>query len=176
MADSYNHLIRQTVISSRVLTTLAGTGSSGSTDNTTGASASFNTPTGITTDGTNLYVADKDNDLIRQIVISTKAVTTLAGGGSGVGTDGTGTDASFNSPTGITTDGTNLYVADYDNHKIRKIGIDNRSVTTLAGTGAGGSTNGAGSGAKFKNPAGITTDGTDLYVIEKTNHRLRKID
>ena len=68
----------------------------------------------------------------------------------------------------------------HDNHKIRKIGIDNGSVTTLAGTGQGGNTNGAGSGAgsvaKFKDPVGITTDGIDLYVIGKGNHLIRKID
>ena len=60
-----------------VVTTLAGTGSSGSA-NGTGTSASFNGPAGITTDGTNLYVADYSNQLIRQIVISTGVVTTLA--------------------------------------------------------------------------------------------------
>ena len=176
VVDTNSHTIRKIGIDNRSVTTLAGTvGSSGSA-NGVGTLASFYFPMGITTDGTNLYVADKDNDLIRQIVISTKAVTTLAGGGSGVGTDGTGTTASFNSPTGITTDGTNLYVADHDNHKIRKIVISTKAVTTLAGTGTGGNTNGAGSVAKFKNPAGITTDGIDLYVIEKGNHRLRKID
>ena len=82
-ADSYNHLIHQIVISTRVVTTLAGTGSSGSTDNTTGTSASFNTPTGITTDDTNLYVAYQDSNKVRQIVISTGVVTTLAGSGVG---------------------------------------------------------------------------------------------
>ena len=87
-----------------------------------------------------------------------------------------GSLATFNFPSGITTDGTNLYVADHDNHKIRKIVISTKAVTTLAGTGTGGNTNGAGSVAKFKDPAGITTDGIDLYVIEKSNHRLRKID
>ena len=176
VADSLNHLIRQIGIDNRSVTTLAGTVLDNGSANGTGTSASFYFPMGITTDGTNLYVADKDNDLIRQIVISTKAVTTLAGGGSGVGTDGTGTTASFNSPTGITTDGTNLYVAEHDNNKIRQIVIANRSVTTLAGTGTGGNTNGAGSVARFRNPAGITTDGIDLYVIEKGNHRVRKID
>ena len=66
-------------------------------------------------------------------------------------------------------------MADRDNNKIRKIGIDNRSVTTLAGTGTGGRANGAGSDATFKKPAGITTAGKDLYVIEQGNHRIRKI-
>ena len=120
-ADSYNHLIRQIVISTRVVTTLAGTGSSGSTDNTTGTSASFNTPTGITTDDTNLYVAYQDGNKVRQIVISTGVVTTLAGSGSGSKVNGTGTQATFKQPVGITTDGIDLYVIDKGNHLILKI-------------------------------------------------------
>ena len=66
MADYYNHLIRKIVISTGVVTTVAGTGSSGSA-NGTGTSASFNNPHGITTDGTILYVADMSNHLIRKI-------------------------------------------------------------------------------------------------------------
>ena len=105
---------------STAVTTVAGTGSSGSA-NGTGTSASFNQPSGITTDGTNLYVADSMNNLIRKIVISTGVVTTVAGTGSNGSANGTGTSASFSQPNGITTDGTNLYVADYLNHLIRKI-------------------------------------------------------
>ena len=69
---------------STAVTTLAGTGSSGSA-NGTGTSASFYNPFGITTDGTNLYVVETGNHLIRKIVISTGAVTTLAGTGSSIG-------------------------------------------------------------------------------------------
>ena len=61
------------------------------------------------------------NHLIRQIVISTGAVTTLTGTGSSGSANGTGTSASFYYPSGITTDGTNLYVVDYYNHLIRQI-------------------------------------------------------
>ena len=102
-----------------VVTTVAGTGSTGSA-NGTGTSASFNNPMGVTTDGTNLYVADTSH-LIRKIVISTGAVTTVAGTGSSGSANGTGTSASFYRPTGITRDGTNLYVSDTSNHLIRKI-------------------------------------------------------
>ena len=104
---------------STVVTTLAGTGSAGSS-NGTGTSASFDSPRGITTDGTNLYVVDS-NHLIRKIVISTGAVTTVAGTGSSGSANGTGTSASFSYPSGITTDGTNLYVTDIYNPLIRKI-------------------------------------------------------
>ena len=118
VADYGNHRIRKIVISTGVVTTLAGS-SEGYTD-ATGTSASFNRPQGITTDGTNLYVADSGNDRIRKIVISTGVVTTLAGSSQG-STDATGTSARFYNPSDITTDGTSLYVADTDNHRIRKI-------------------------------------------------------
>ena len=70
-------------------------------------------------------------------------------------------------------------MADRDNHLIRQIVISTKAVTTLAGTSIGntdGAGSGAGSVAKFKEPVGITTDGIDLYVIEKSTQRLRKID
>jgi len=176
VADTNNSLIRKIVISTGAVTTVAGTGSSGSADNTTGTSASFNYPSGITTDGTNLYVTDSENHLIRKIVISTGVVTTVAGTGSSGSANGTGTSASFNYPVGITTDGTNLYVADKGNHLIRKIVISTGVVTTVAGTGSSGSANGTGTSASFNLPRGITTDGTNLYVAEYGNHLIRKIE
>ena len=148
---------------STAVTTLAGTGDNGSA-NGTGTSASFYGPFGITTDGTNLYVGDLSNHLIRQIVISTGVVTTVAGTGDNGSANGTGTAASFYEPQGITTDGTNLYVADRNNHLIRKIVISTGAVTTLAGTGSSGSADGTGTSASFNIPHGITTDGTNLYV------------
>ena len=179
VADRNNYLIRKIVISTGAVTTLAGTGSSGSTNNTTGTSASFNMPHGITTDGTNLYVTDffeTNNHLIRKIVISTGAVTTVAGTGDNGSANGTGTSASFNSPRGITTDGTNLYVVDSGNHLIRKIVISTGAVTTVAGTGSSGSANGTGTSASFNSPRGITSDGANLYVVDKDNQLIRKIE
>ena len=175
VADYSNHRIRKIVISTGVVTTLAGSTSnySGSTD-ATGTSARFNYPRAITTDGTNLYVADRKNDRIRKIVISTGVVTTLAGSSQGY-TDDTGTSARFYLPRGITTDGTNLYVADTNNHKIRKIVISTGVVTTLAGSSSG-STDDTGTSARFQFPQGITTDGTNLYVSDTYNHRIRKIE
>jgi actin-related protein len=133
---------------------------------------------GITTDGTNLYVADFGNHQIRKIVIDNGTVTTFAGTGSVGSTDNTtGTSAGFNNPRGITTDGTNLYVGDAGNHLIRKIVIDNGTVTTLAGTGSIGSTdNTTGTLASFKFPSGMTTDGTNLYVVDQSNNLIRKIE
>ena len=110
-----------------------------------------------------------------QLSLST-VVTTLAGTGSSGSSNGTGTSASFNNPGGITTDGTNLYVADYNNHLIRKIVISTGAVTTVAGTGSSGSANGTGTSASFNDPYGVTTDGTNLYVTDSGNHLIRKIE
>ncbi|MCP5495275.1 MAG: hypothetical protein H7A23_12030 [Leptospiraceae bacterium] len=169
VTDNIYHKVLKIVISSGVVTTLAGSGSSGSIDGT-GTSASFKNPNGITTDGTNLYVTDSNNNKIRKIVISSGAVTTLAGSGSSGSIDGTGTSASFNQPIGITTDGT--YVADL--YKIRKIEISSGVVTTLAGSGSSGSTDGTGTSASFYYLRGITTDGTNLYVTD--SNKIRKIE
>ncbi len=175
VTDSQNHTIRKIVISTGVVTTIAGTAGSSGTADGTGSVARFNRPQGVTTDGVNLYVADSYNYTIRQIVISTGAVTTLAGTAGVNGTaDGAGTAATFGITYGITTDGTNLYVAD-GNFTFRKIVISTGVVTTLAG-GAGiiGGLDGTGTAARFGTPAGITTDGTNLYVGD-SNCTIRKI-
>ena len=177
VADTYNHTIRQVVIATGVVTTLAGTARVfGSTDGT-GAAAEFYFPMGLTTDGLNLYVADTDNHTIRRIVIATGVVTTLAGTAGAIGSaDGTGVAVRFRYPKGLTTDGPNLYVADTGNHTIRRIVIATGVVTTLAGTaGAFGSADGTGAAVRFKYPKGLTTDGPNLYVVDTDNHTIRRI-
>jgi hypothetical protein len=173
VSDVYTSIIRKIVISTGVVTTLAGS-SKGFADGT-GTSARFNELHGITTDGTNLYVADVENHRIRKIAISTGVVTTLAGGNSSGSTDATGTSARFYLPHNITTDGTNLYVTDTFNHRIRKIVISTGVVTTLVGSGTQGSANGTGTEASFYKPRQIATDGTNLYVADPGNNMIRKI-
>ena len=176
VADSGNSTIRKVVIATGVVSTLAGTArSEGSTDGT-GTAARFKNPGGVATDGTNLYVTDGGNSTIRKVVIATGVVTTLVGtAGSSGSTDDTGAAARFDSPKGITTDGTNLYVTDGGNSTIRKVVIATGVVTTLAGTaGSSGSTDGTGTGALFGYPQGITTDGSNLYVTDALN-TIRKV-
>ena len=178
VADSGNNVIREIVIATGQVTTLAGSGTPGFT-NGPGTSAAFTFPDGIATDGTNLYVADSSNNAIREIVIATGQVTTLAGSGAAGFTNGAGTSASFNSPNSIATDGTNLYVADSGNNAIREIVIATGQVTTLAGSGAAGFTNGAGTSASFNSPNGIaitvSTAGTNLYLADTVNSAIREI-
>jgi len=174
VTDNNNNLIRQIVISTGVVTTLAGSGVAGST-NGTGTGASFNDPNSVLVVGGNLFVGSLNDDLVRQIVISTGLVTTLAGSGAAGSTNGTGTGASFSSPKGMATDGTNLYVADYGNNLIRKIVISTGVVTTLAGSGAAALTDGNGTAAAFHGPVGVVTDGTNLFIADALNNAIRKV-
>jgi len=177
VADTGNSAIRKIDITSGLVSTLTGSaGVSGSTDGT-GTAALFHAPCGVTTDGTNLYVADTGNSTIRKVVISTGVVTTLAGSGATGSADGIGTSASFNLPFGITTDGTNLYVADTGNSTIRKVVISTGEVTTFAGTaGVPGSADGTGTAALFHTPYGLVIYGTSLFVTDTGNSTIRTIN
>jgi sugar lactone lactonase YvrE len=174
--------IQSVLLSSDSVTTLAGTTNTSGTADGTGAAARFDEPVGITLSGFDYYVADAGSHTIRKVT-SAGVVTTLAGlaGTTGV-TNGTGTAALFNLPKGLVSDGTNLYVADTNNHAIRQVVIGSGTfntgvVTTLAGyTGTPGTSNGTGSTAGFNYPYGITYDGSaNLYVTDSGNHAIRKI-
>ena len=176
VADASNHTIRL-VTSAGVVTTYAGTaGSQGSAEGT-GAAARFLDPYGVAVDGSgNVYVADTGGNRIRKIAPG-GIVTTLAGSQTAGTADGTGTAARFQEPRGVATDvGGNVYVADYQNHAIRKItpaGV----VTTLAGTtGSSGTADGTGAAARFREPQGIAVDSSgNVYVADSSNHTIRMI-
>lgn len=175
VADFENHLIRKITPTGDV-TTLAGSGVAGSADGT-GASASFNAPLAVALDlQGNVYVSDFRNHRIRKIT-PTGAVTTLAGSGEMGADDGTGLAASFRYVGGLAVDGTgNVFVADTENHLIRKI-TSTGVVTTLAGSrGEPGADDGVGAAASFADPYGITVDAAGhLYVADTNNHLIRKI-
>jgi sugar lactone lactonase YvrE len=174
VADYNNNKIRK-ITWSGIVSTLAGSGVQGSTDGT-GAAATFHLPTGVAVDASgNVYVADSESNKIRKITPG-GVVTTLAGSGSAGNADGSGAAASFNNPRGVTVDAFgNIYVADHGNHKIRKI-TPAGTVSTLAGSGTLGSTDGIGTAASFRFPHSVAVDVFgNVYVADKSNNKIRKI-
>ncbi len=165
-----------------VVSTVAGLANFGSADGI-GSAAKFLLPGGVAVDGAgNVYVADADNDTIREVT-SAGVVSTLAGTEQVSGTnDGTGSAARFNLPYGVAVDSLgNVFVADTYNQTIRQV-TTNGGVTTFAGlAGMAGFRNGSTSsdpsiGAVFSYPYGIAVDGSNnIYVADTYNNMIRMI-
>lgn len=178
--DSLNDVIRRLEISSGTVSTVAGqAGVSGTLDGV-GSAARLHLPQCVTLQGSTLYIADHDSNNIRSMDTTTFEVTTLAGSTSGFSgaVDATGASARFHGPRGVSLGGDGyLYVTDSTNHSIRRINLTTKEVTTFAGSlGVSGSSDGVGSAARFKNPYGIISDGTYLYVADLFNYTIRRIE
>ena len=178
--DDGNHCIRK-ISRSGIISTVAGTGVQGySGDGGNATAAMIDAPTGIAMDANeNIYFADQSGS-IRKIT-SSGIISTFAGDNASnfSGDGGPATAATFRQPTGLAFDGHgNLYIADLDNFRVRKIspaGI----ITTIAGIGTRGY---GGDGAPATNallnsPTGIAIDAdNNIYVADAGNNNIRKIN
>lgn len=177
VGDTFNYTIRK-ISSAAVVTTIAGKrDSAGSTDGPADqAHFSYSGGVAVDTNG-NVYVADFGNHTIRKINPQGTVITFAGSAGMSGTNDGLGTAAHFNTPSGVAmgVDG-NVYVADTDNHTVRKIASDG-TVTTLAGTaGASGTNDGVGIQARFNTPNSLVVDAnTNVYVADSWNHSIRRI-
>jgi len=174
ITDQSNHTIRKIDTNGQV-STFAGTGAGGYLDGE-GLSSKFYYPAGIAIDAQNiLYVADYGNHKIRKIT-PTGIVSTHAGSNAG-NLDGINGVGKFNGPTGVCLDAQgNVYVADYGNHKIRKVDHFGR-ITTVAGSGTAGAVDGTATNASFYHPAIVSINANhELFVTDQGNHKIRKID
>jgi hypothetical protein len=192
VADYGNNNIRKIIATNAAVTTLAGsaTGASGSSDGAL-LSARFNGPAGVFYCWNNgvMLVTDRNNHTIRWITSS--AVKTAAGYAGSSGTnDGekdaynnyTNTSGRLNLPMGITYDSSsqNWYIADTGNNTIRRLqynGVWVYTLSTIAGLGgSSGSTEGFWTAARFNAPTGAMAFNNNLYVADRANHTIRKLD
>ena len=175
IADWGNHCIRK-ITPLGVVSTYAGIGgNSGNIDGNTSV-AKFNGPTGLCFDNNgNLYVADYSNYKIRKVDTSGN-VSTFCGSGVAGNTDGDAFTARFNKPAVITFDGIDtFYVTDDSNHNVRKVDLLG-NVSTFAGIGVNGATDGLASTSSFKSLTGIVAKNKDeLFIADYGNHKIRKI-
>ena len=105
--------------------------------------AKFDYPVGVATDKNgNVYITDYHHHVVRKVSSSDNTITTIAGTGGSEGYSGDerpATQAQLSFPAGVTVDGHgNVYIADYHNHRIRKVSAVNNTITTIAGTGHAG--------------------------------------
>lgn len=174
VADLANERIRK-ITPDGTVTTLAGSDGYGLTDGPA-TTAQFHFPNGIAVDAAgNVYVSDSQNNAVRKISPN-GTVSTLAGNGKQGYRDGAGAAAEFNDPGDVAVDGVgNVYVADVENGRVRKITPDG-TVSTIAGDGNQGLVNGAVANAEF-DMTGLAVDasGKNIYVADNGNNIIRKI-
>ncbi len=185
IADQYNNRVRKVTVSTGIITTVAGSSTSGSYsgDNGPATSATLKYPYGVALDSAgNVYIADTSNHRIRKVTVSTGIIITVAGnGGTGSysGDSGPATSATLNFPPGVTVDSAgnetylyfcmhlllrlslgNVYIADGGNQRIRKVAISAGIITTFAGTGTNtySGDGGAATAATLNYPRGVIID------------------
>jgi thiol-disulfide isomerase/thioredoxin len=144
--------------------------------------ASFAQPSGLTSDGTTLFIADSEGSTIRAVPFDAggqaKTLVGLTGTLFDFGdVDGNGRDVRLQHPLGVAWWDGKLYVADTYNNKIKVIDVTTRSCQTIAGSGAAGSADAAaGAQATFNEPAGISAAGGKLYIADTNNHVIRVME
>ncbi len=177
IADRANHRIRR-VGPDGVITTVAGTGVAGfSGDGGSAAQAQLSAPSGVAVDARgSLYIADFNNHRVRRVGPD-GVITTVAGGGSFLGDSGPATQAQLSAPSGVAVDARgSLYIADFNNHRVRRVGPDG-VITTVAGGGSFLGDSGPATLASLGNPRGVAVDTKgNLYIVEFGNHRIRLVE
>lgn len=182
IADSYSSQIFK-VSTSGTLTVVAGNGSMGySGDGGPATSAALNRPEGVFVDGSgNIFIADTDNNVVREVVASTGNIQTVAGNGTpGYSGDGSAaTAAQLSDPYGVFVDASgNIFIADTDNNVIREVVASSLNIQTVVGNGTGGY---GGDGAtaalaELDMPEGVFVDASgNIFVADTDNSVIREV-
>ncbi len=183
IADTANNRVRKVDTTGKI-TTIAGTGSLGWTgDGGPATAATLNGPSGVVVDASNnIYIADLGNLVVRKVSAS-GTITTFAGSGNACvittnpcGDGGPATSANITSPTSVAVDSTgNVYIADYFDHRIRKVDTTG-TITTIAGSGTRGykGDGGPATSARLNRPYGVAVDASaNVYIADSFNNRIR---
>jgi len=184
IADSQNSRIREVSASTHNISTVAGNGSGAyAGDGGAATAASINIPYGVSVDTSgNIYIADKNNNVVRKVTASTGYISTLAGTGSVYyGGDGDlATNAMFYNDYGVWVDGSgDIYIADSSNDRIREVNASTGDISTVAGTGSVGSSGDTGpaTSAKVNTPYGVAVDGSgNIFIADSNNYRIREVN
>lgn len=196
ISDTFNNKVLKYTAGTRLVSTLAGTGSAGfSGDGGTAGLAQVNAPNGLALDSMgNLYLVDTYNHRIRKINLATKIITTVAGSSTTFGFDngdfsgdgGPATAAELDTPQGVAVDAAgNLFIGDTYNHRVRMVDASTGVITTIAGTGNFGNCcngqffgdGGPATSAGLYQPTRIVLDKQGNMLFSDTyNHRVRRID
>jgi len=180
VADTENHLIRAVDLKSKTVKTVAGTGQQSREYGRSGPARSIalNSPWDLQLVGRTLYIAMAGPHQIWRLDLDKQQVSTFAGSGREARHDGSLLEAGFAQPSGITTDGKNLYTADSEANIIRQIDLTKGEVRTLVGGDLFefGDKDGHGDGVRLQHPLGILAQGDKLLIADTYNHKIKELD
>lgn len=207
IADTYSSAIREVVAATGNIQTVAGNGvacaipTGGCGDNGVATSANLNYPYGVFVDGSgNIFIADTENDVVREVVAATGDIHTVAGtpGTAGYSGDGSAaTAATLRNPHSVLVDASgNIYIADTDNSAVRVVNTSAAAVTiatvtiapgaiqTVAGNGtscsdptSGCGDNGPATSAQLNFPAGISLDAAgNIFIADTFSNAIREVN
>jgi hypothetical protein len=183
IADTLNNCIREVVQATGNIITVAGTGVAGySGDGGAATSAQLNAPSAVAVDASgDLFIADRGNNVIREVIQTTGSIITVAGNGTPgySGDGGAAAAAQLNSPHGVAVDSSgNLFIADSGNNVIREVVQATGNIITLAGTGTAGYSGDGGPAisAELDVPFGVAVDSSgNLFIADTGNNAVREV-
>ena len=189
IADMFNNVIRKVTGATGIITTVAGNGTSGySGDGGPATSAEMNLPTNVAVDSAgNIYIADLDNQVIREVVASTGNISTVAGDGTGgySGDGGPATSAMLGYPAGVAVDDQgNIYISESGNSVVRKVTASTGIITTMVWNGLTGYTGDGdlATAAALTSPSGVAIAAasgyylaSNLYIVDQGNNVVRVV-
>ena len=204
ISDRSDNRIRKVTVATGILSTVAGNGTPcasstatcGDGGLATASGANLDSPFGLAVDGAgNLYIADRYDDRIRKVTAATGILSTVAGTGTpcasstatcGDGTAATASGSNLNSPVGVAVDGAgNLYIADFNDNRIRMVSAATGIISTVAGTGntcspttatCGDGSAATASGSDLSFPTAVAVDSAgNLYIADQSDNRIRKV-
>lgn len=180
IADTENHLLRRADLKARSVETSAGTGEQSHEYFKTGKALTvgLNSPWDLQLLGRTLYIAMAGPHQIWKMDLDSNEVSTFAGSGREARKDGSLLDAAFAQPSGITTDGKNLYTADSEANIIRNIELESNRVRTLVGGDLFdfGDVDGSGNDVRLQHPLGVFALGGKILIADTYNHKIKELD
>jgi thiol-disulfide isomerase/thioredoxin len=181
VADTGNHLVRRVNLTTQRVDTIAGTGVRAREFNVPGygQAAQLNSPWDLHRQGNALYIAMAGMHQIWRLDLETTYVEPFAGTGREALIDDVQVDAAFGQPSGLSGDGTHLYVADTEVNAIRAVSLaPGGMTTTLSGGGllTFGDRDGMGREARLQHPLGIAAVDGGVYVADTYNHKIKRLN
>jgi thiol-disulfide isomerase/thioredoxin len=180
IADTGNHAIRKVDLSTKTVSTIAGTGKQNryESDGGNAKTTPLSSPWDLQIVGKTLYIAIAGQHQIWSMDLGKQTVSVFAGSGDESRTDGDLPDSAFAQPSGLLSFGNKLFVADSESNIIRSIDFINKTVETLAGGDLFefGDVDGKGDSVRFQHPLGLAKLGENVLIADTYNHKIKLLN